>query len=83
MIDDLEGGELEEIKRGSGHLIKALKCPICLESYRSPIMMLASCSHLFCKGCLDQCLATKESCPMCNTPSRRREVREAQAGAGG
>jgi hypothetical protein len=66
-----------EEAKASLHLVKAIKCPICLDCYSRPVLMLAPCSHLFCKGCLEQCLATKECCPMCKTPVRRREVSEA------
>lgn len=42
-----------------------IACPICFESIvrRDPVSTM--CGHLFCKVCIDNCLLSSQSCPMC------------------
>ncbi|NWU99030.1 DTX3L ligase, partial [Upupa epops] len=40
-------------------------CPICMEKIENKV--LTKCNHEFCKTCLDQALAYKQACPVCNT----------------
>ncbi|KAI2647848.1 E3 ubiquitin-protein ligase TRIM35 [Labeo rohita] len=42
-----------------------LNCPVCYEIFKDPVVL--SCSHSFCKGCLEQFWRTKEiqECPIC------------------
>ncbi|XDV48333.1 hypothetical protein PO909_017764 [Leuciscus waleckii] len=48
-----------------------LSCPVCHEIYKAPVIL--SCSHSFCKECLQQFWRTKESqeCPICRRRSSR------------
>ncbi|XP_073677028.1 zinc-binding protein A33-like [Garra rufa] len=49
-----------------------LSCPVCCEIFKDPLIL--SCSHSFCKECLQQFWKTKKTqeCPVC----RRRSSRE-------
>ncbi|XP_039530779.1 nuclear factor 7, brain-like [Pimephales promelas] len=49
-----------------------LSCPVCCEIFKTPVLL--SCSHSFCKECLQQYWRTKTSqeCPVC----RRRSSKE-------
>ncbi len=49
-----------------------LYCPVCYTIYKDPVLL--SCSHSFCKECLQQFWRTKETqeCPVC----RRRSSKE-------
>ncbi|XP_056098571.1 nuclear factor 7, brain-like [Rhinichthys klamathensis goyatoka] len=42
-----------------------LSCPVCCEIYKAPVLL--SCSHSFCKECLQQYWRTKtyQECPVC------------------
>ena len=45
-------------------------CPLCLHIFSDPVQCKDG--HLFCRGCLNRALATKEECPICKkklTPS--------------
>ncbi|XP_061098953.1 E3 ubiquitin-protein ligase TRIM35-like [Conger conger] len=58
---------------GSPSLLEEeLSCPVCSEIFRDPVLL--SCSHSFCKACLQQYWDQKGSveCPVC----RRRSSRE-------
>ncbi|XDV48301.1 hypothetical protein PO909_017738 [Leuciscus waleckii] len=46
-----------------------LSCPVCCEIFKAPVLL--SCSHSFCKECLQQFWRTKESqeCPVCRRRS--------------
>ncbi|XP_050755464.1 E3 ubiquitin-protein ligase DTX3L [Gymnogyps californianus] len=41
-------------------------CPICMESIKHK-EVLKKCNHAFCKLCIDQAMAYKQTCPVCNT----------------
>ncbi|XP_051744593.1 nuclear factor 7, brain-like isoform X2 [Ctenopharyngodon idella] len=47
-----------------------LSCPVCREIFKAPVLL--SCSHSFCKECLQQFWRTKETqeCPVCRRLSR-------------
>ncbi|XP_048049829.1 zinc-binding protein A33-like [Megalobrama amblycephala] len=47
-----------------------LSCPVCREIFNAPVLL--SCSHSFCKECLQQFWRTKETqeCPVCRRVSR-------------
>ncbi|XP_073677029.1 E3 ubiquitin-protein ligase TRIM35-like [Garra rufa] len=49
-----------------------LSCPVCCEIFKDPVLL--SCSHSFCKECLQQFWKTKKTqeCPVC----RRRSSKE-------
>ncbi|XP_035277447.1 uncharacterized protein LOC118229525 [Anguilla anguilla] len=57
---------------GSSLLEEELSCPVCSEIFRDPVVL--SCSHSFCKACLQQYWEQKGSreCPVC----RRRSSKE-------
>ncbi|XP_067237307.1 nuclear factor 7, brain-like [Chanodichthys erythropterus] len=46
-------------------------CPVCHEIFKAPVLL--SCSHSFCKECLQQFWRTKETqeCPVCRRKSSR------------
>ncbi|XP_052407135.1 nuclear factor 7, brain-like [Carassius gibelio] len=50
-----------------------LSCPVCCEIFKDPVVL--SCSHSFCKDCLQQFWKTKETqeCPLCRRRSSRDE----------
>ncbi|NWX20439.1 DTX3L ligase, partial [Aegotheles bennettii] len=41
-------------------------CPICMDTIDNK-ERLSKCNHAFCKSCIDQAMAYKQSCPICNT----------------
>ncbi|XP_056308841.1 E3 ubiquitin-protein ligase TRIM35-like [Danio aesculapii] len=47
-----------------------LSCPVCCEIFKNPVLL--SCSHSFCKDCLQQFWRTKKTqeCPVCRKSSR-------------
>ena len=47
-----------------------ISCPVCTEIFKDPVLL--SCSHSFCKACLQQFWGTKESreCPVCRRSSQ-------------
>ncbi|NP_001038426.1 tripartite motif containing 35-23 [Danio rerio] len=47
-----------------------LSCPVCCEIFKNPVLL--SCSHSFCKECLQQFWRTKKTqeCPVCRKSSR-------------
>eukprot|EP00208_Stichococcus_sp_RCC1054_P005614 CAMPEP_0206136828 /NCGR_PEP_ID=MMETSP1473-20131121/2050_1 /ASSEMBLY_ACC=CAM_ASM_001109 /TAXON_ID=1461547 /ORGANISM="Stichococcus sp, Strain RCC1054" /LENGTH=672 /DNA_ID=CAMNT_0053529625 /DNA_START=113 /DNA_END=2131 /DNA_ORIENTATION=- len=50
-----------------------LQCPICLERLTPPCARL-SCTHHFCRACLNEALRSNPRCPLCKEPARRRDV---------
>ncbi|KAG5847981.1 hypothetical protein ANANG_G00132030 [Anguilla anguilla] len=56
---------------GSSLLEEELSCPVCSEIFRDPVVL--SCSHSFCKACLQQYWEQKGSqeCPVCRRRSSR------------
>ncbi|XP_077091725.1 nuclear factor 7, brain-like [Siphateles boraxobius] len=51
--------------------VEELSCPVCCEIFKVPVLL--SCSHSFCKECLQQFWKTKESqeCPVCRRRSSK------------
>ncbi|NWT00330.1 DTX3L ligase, partial [Mionectes macconnelli] len=41
-------------------------CPICMDRIKNK-ETLSKCKHAFCKSCIDQAMAIKQVCPVCNT----------------
>ncbi|XP_027750904.1 E3 ubiquitin-protein ligase DTX3L [Empidonax traillii] len=41
-------------------------CPICMDRIKNK-ETLKKCKHAFCKSCIDQAMAIKQVCPVCNT----------------
>ncbi|XP_064197541.1 E3 ubiquitin-protein ligase TRIM35-like [Anguilla rostrata] len=58
---------------GSSVLEEELSCPVCSEIFRDPVLL--SCSHSFCKACLQQYWEQKGSreCPVCRRRSSKAE----------
>ncbi|XP_035276335.1 tripartite motif-containing protein 35-like [Anguilla anguilla] len=56
---------------GSSLLEEELSCPVCSEIFRDPVVL--SCSHSFCKACLQQYWEQKGSreCPVCRRRSSK------------
>ena len=54
---------------GSSLLEEELSCSVCSDIFRDPVIL--SCSHSFCKVCLQQCWDQKGSqeCPLCRRRS--------------
>ena len=50
-----------------------LSCPVCTDIFKDPVVL--SCSHSFCKACLQQYWETKGSreCPVCRKRSSQKE----------
>uniref|UniRef100_A0A8C1HM19 RING-type domain-containing protein n=1 Tax=Cyprinus carpio carpio TaxID=630221 RepID=A0A8C1HM19_CYPCA len=50
-----------------------LSCPVCCEIFKDPVIL--SCSHSFCKECLQQFWKTKKTqeCPVCRRRSSKQE----------
>uniref|UniRef100_A0A671W8F8 Uncharacterized protein n=1 Tax=Sparus aurata TaxID=8175 RepID=A0A671W8F8_SPAAU len=55
----------------ASRLEEDLCCPVCLEIFKDPVIL--SCSHSFCKDCLQSCWAEKEirECPVCKRRSTK------------
>ncbi|XP_077073798.1 zinc-binding protein A33-like isoform X2 [Siphateles boraxobius] len=53
--------------------VEELSCPVCCEIFKAPVLL--SCSHSFCKECLQQFWRTKTSqeCPVCRRRSSRSD----------
>ncbi|XP_031435947.1 zinc-binding protein A33-like [Clupea harengus] len=53
--------------------VEDLSCSVCTDIFKDPVVL--SCSHSFCKVCLQQCWRTKGSreCPVCRRRSSRDE----------
>ncbi|OAD76275.1 hypothetical protein PHYBLDRAFT_59810 [Phycomyces blakesleeanus NRRL 1555(-)] len=49
-------------------LDKHMRCPICKELVQTP-MILASCSHTFCAGCIRRSMVRELCCPLCREPT--------------
>lgn len=43
---------------------KDLECPICLEIFEDPVVVVG-CGHIFCSKCIEKCLESKKECPFC------------------
>ncbi|KAJ8371067.1 hypothetical protein SKAU_G00110950 [Synaphobranchus kaupii] len=56
---------------GYSLLEEELSCPVCTEIFRDPVLL--SCSHSFCKACLQQYWEQKGSweCPVCRRKSSK------------
>uniref|UniRef100_A0A672LYN4 Nuclear factor 7, ovary-like n=1 Tax=Sinocyclocheilus grahami TaxID=75366 RepID=A0A672LYN4_SINGR len=54
-------------------LSKDFSCPVCHEIFKDPVVL--SCSHSFCKECLQQFWRTKKTqeCPVCRRRSSRND----------
>uniref|UniRef100_A0A8C1IA46 Uncharacterized protein n=1 Tax=Cyprinus carpio TaxID=7962 RepID=A0A8C1IA46_CYPCA len=53
--------------------VEELSCPVCCEIFKDPVLL--SCSHSFCKECLQQFWRTKKTqeCPVCRRRSSKQE----------
>lgn len=48
-------------------------CPVCMETLNEP--MLLECSHIICKGCLDEMFENKKNfCPICKQPVDKDKI---------
>ena len=46
--------------------MKDLECPICLEIFQLPIVLV--CGHTFCRHCIQQQKINSCTCPTCRKP---------------
>ncbi|XP_073337531.1 nuclear factor 7, ovary-like [Pagrus major] len=55
----------------ASRLEEDLCCPVCLDIFKDPVLL--SCSHSFCKDCLQSCWTEKETrdCPVCKRRSSK------------
>ncbi|XP_056121187.1 E3 ubiquitin-protein ligase TRIM35-like [Rhinichthys klamathensis goyatoka] len=53
--------------------VEELSCPVCYEIFKAPVLL--SCSHSFCKECLQQFWRTKKTqkCPVCRRKSSKED----------
>ncbi|XP_071004303.1 zinc-binding protein A33-like isoform X1 [Oncorhynchus clarkii lewisi] len=59
-----ECGWDEEMSEVPSLLQEDLTCPVCKDLYRGPVLL--SCSHSFCKECLEKCWkGPGQNCPVC------------------
>ncbi|KAJ8281420.1 hypothetical protein GJAV_G00067460 [Gymnothorax javanicus] len=58
---------------GSSLLEEELSCPVCSEIFRDPVVL--SCSHSFCKDCVQQYWEQKgyQECPVCRKRAKRNK----------
>uniref|UniRef100_A0A671UKH6 Tripartite motif-containing protein 35-like n=1 Tax=Sparus aurata TaxID=8175 RepID=A0A671UKH6_SPAAU len=58
----------------ASRLKEDLCCPVCLDVFKDPVIL--SCSHNFCKDCLQRCWAQKEirECPVCKRRSSKKII---------
>ncbi|XP_030256260.1 nuclear factor 7, brain-like [Sparus aurata] len=58
----------------ASRLEEDLCCPVCLDIFKDPVIL--SCSHSFCKDCLQSCWAQKEirECPICKRRSSKKKL---------
>ncbi|XP_073337515.1 E3 ubiquitin-protein ligase TRIM39-like [Pagrus major] len=58
----------------ASRLEEDLCCPVCLDIFKYPVIL--SCSHNFCKDCLQSCWAEKEirECPVCKRRSSKHFI---------
>ncbi|KAI9032736.1 hypothetical protein CLU79DRAFT_727674 [Phycomyces nitens] len=54
-------------------LDKYMRCPICKEIVQTP-MILASCSHTFCAGCIRRSMDRELCCPLCREPTNQNKL---------
>ncbi|XP_076866204.1 E3 ubiquitin-protein ligase TRIM35 [Brachyhypopomus gauderio] len=49
-----------------------LSCPVCCDIFRDPVLL--SCSHSFCRGCLQRCweVSRTRDCPVCRRRASRK-----------
>uniref|UniRef100_A0A671SEV6 Nuclear factor 7, brain-like n=1 Tax=Sinocyclocheilus anshuiensis TaxID=1608454 RepID=A0A671SEV6_9TELE len=62
-----------EEKEMDSKSVGELSCPVCCEIFKDPVLL--SCSHSFCKECLQQFWETKKTqeCPVCRRRSSKQE----------
>uniref|UniRef100_A0A7N0VLW1 RING-type domain-containing protein n=1 Tax=Kalanchoe fedtschenkoi TaxID=63787 RepID=A0A7N0VLW1_KALFE len=53
---------------------RELKCPICLSLFECAAS-ITTCNHVFCNSCIVKSMKKESSCPVCNMPFHRREIR--------
>ncbi|GBG28411.1 DnaJ-like subfamily C member 7 [Hondaea fermentalgiana] len=54
-----------ELKSASGHYEEFI-CAICVQLVDLEESVLTSCSHVYCRSCMEEWLRRKRSCPTCN-----------------
>jgi hypothetical protein len=55
--------QIEEIDKKFQDILSD-SCPICLESFKNPVLEI-NCQNLFCGKCLFKCIEMNNSCPIC------------------
>ena len=56
-----------EVYAQGTHIHDSLKCPVCFEVLREPVMLKGgqACTHSFCRECLVKHLERTRNCPTC------------------
>uniref|UniRef100_A0A673IF06 Uncharacterized protein n=1 Tax=Sinocyclocheilus rhinocerous TaxID=307959 RepID=A0A673IF06_9TELE len=59
------------LKEMDSKSVEELSCPVCCEIFKDPVLL--SCSHSFCKECLQQFWKTRDTqeCPVCRRRSSK------------
>ncbi|KAG8927445.1 hypothetical protein FRC03_009252 [Tulasnella sp. 419] len=58
---------------GDAETIQTHNCPICMQP--STPMAVTRCGHVYCKECIEECLAIKAECPTCRQHTSVKELR--------
>jgi Zinc finger, C3HC4 type (RING finger) len=58
-----------------GALDQSLRCPLCLSLYTAPLM-ITSCGHTFCAGCVRGYISAESKCPSCLEASDASKLRK-------
>jgi hypothetical protein len=80
--NDAPNDESDDDQDRDGHDCGAVRCTVCLEEpVNGDLMRVLPCSHRFHQACIDQWLAVKACCPICQGDIRQGH-REASAAPG-
>ncbi len=52
-----------------------LRCGVCLDLFKDPVISTGACAHTFCSVCVRKYLLYKQQCPECYAALRENELR--------